>query len=431
MRTCHKDLEETDIGWMLQELTESILRHEMARAAFWYKKDKEGSQVAAIPPKYIIQDMLATPDVPLPNLTRVVEVPVFSKDGILIQKPGYHCSGIYFYSPRDLKIPEVPQNPDKEDVTLARQWIDELLWDFPFLDHKEKANAITVLIEPFARELIKGATPMRLIEAPEPGSGKSLLANLLIEPSCSRAGLISQCATDEEWNKSIIAQLMQNYAVILIDNVKIALDSGSLAAVLTSELYGGRLLGTNITRQWPNKALWLATGNNPTMTTEIARRTIRIRLNPKQEQPWQREGFRHNDIKAWALERRPVLIWAALTLIQNWIAKGKPAPANKPLGSFESWSRVMGGILAAADIDGFLENLDEFYEAADSEGSVLKHFVDLWFSKFGETKVSGAELFALTNEIEGFDFGRGGEALATSSLWEITFAPKRPGDQWF
>ena len=42
--------------------------------------------------------------------------------------------------------------------------------------------------------------------------------------------------------------------------------------------------------------------------------------------------------------------------MQNWIAKGCPKWAGKPLGGFESHNRIIGGILETAGIMGFLAN---------------------------------------------------------------------------
>lgn len=69
----------------------------------------------------------------------------------------------------------------------------------------------------------------------------------------------------------------------------------------------------------------------------------------------------------------------------------------------------MGGILQVAGIDGFLGNLEEFYETADIESSTWRAFVGLWAQEFGGKEVGTSDLFPLTQQVEGFDFGRGTE----------------------
>jgi hypothetical protein len=54
-----------------------------------------------------------------------------------------------------------------------------------------------------------------------------------------------------------------------------ALDSEGLAAVLTAEVWADRLLGQTRVVEVPNRALWLATANNPVVSRENARRSVR------------------------------------------------------------------------------------------------------------------------------------------------------------
>jgi hypothetical protein len=76
----------------------------------------------------------------------------------------------------------------------------------------------------------------------------------------------------------------------------------------------------------------------------MARRTVRIRLDAKAERPDLRTGFRHANLKAWVRENHEWLVWSALTMIQAWIAAGRPR-GRKILGMFEPWAETMGGIL--------------------------------------------------------------------------------------
>jgi putative DNA primase/helicase len=187
------------------------------------------------------------------------------------------------------------------------------------------------------------------------------------------------------------------------------LDSAQLAGALTALVWEDRLLGVNETIRVPVRCVWVTTGNNPSLSTEMARRSIRIRLDPKIDRPWLREEFLHTDLRTWADENRARPIWAALVLVQNWLAKGRPSTAMKPLGSYEQWSAVIGNILQAAEIPGFLANLDEFYEIADHEGATWRAFVTTWWGTFGDREVGASELFSVASAIEGFDLGTGTE----------------------
>ncbi len=76
----------------------------------------------------------------------------------------------------------------------------------------------------------------------------------------------------------------------------------------------------------------------------------------------------------WAREHRQVLVWGALVLIQAWIAAGRPA-GRKRLGSFESWSETMGGILEVVGVPGFLENQDKLRAQSDAQRAPWRTFV--------------------------------------------------------
>jgi hypothetical protein len=144
----------------------------------------------------------------------------------------------------------------------------------------------------------------------------------------------------------------------------------------------------------PIRCVWIATGNNPEFSNEMARRIVRIRLDAHIERPWQRDGFRHPDLITWVRANRPRIVAACLTLCQAWIAAGKPLGA-RTLGSYENWAQVMGGLLEVAGIEGFLGNLDEMMQAADSDGGVWRAFVSTWWNRFGTAEVGTAALFEL------------------------------------
>src|SRR5262249_5406044 len=163
----------------------------------------------------------------------------------------------------------------------------ELLYDFPFLSVADGAHAVGLFLLLFLRDMISGSTPNHLIEAPTAGSGKGLLADVLLRPAVGHhIPVLPQAHNGDEWRKRITALLSELRPVIVIDNVTTTLDSGELASALTAHEWGDRLLGKNETASFPVKCVWVTTANNPMMSTEIARRSIRIRLDRKVDKPW-------------------------------------------------------------------------------------------------------------------------------------------------
>jgi hypothetical protein len=84
-----------------------------------------------------------------------------------------------------------------------------------------------------------------------------------------------------------------------------------------------------------------------------------------------------------------------LTLGNAWLAAGRPEPPGKVLGMFESWVRVIGGILMVAKIPGFLDNIEDLYPEADLESDEQREFFIEWRKKFKTNAVTTVELATL------------------------------------
>lgn len=410
----------------LRELTPERLRYEAARAADWFTRhrDRKGDDcdMPAAPPTPVIADMLAYPaeKLSLPPVDRIVHAPCFAPDGTLQATPGYHAAGrVLVCLDPDLQVPTVPLSPSAEHVRDAVALVDELFADFPLCSAADRAAAIALYLLPIVRDMIPGPTPLHLLEAPSAGTGKGLMVSVALTPGVGDAlAVMAQGRDDEEWRKRLTAVLRAGGPAVFIDNLTAPLDSGALAGALTAPVWDDRVLGSSDMGSWRVRCVWVAAGNNPQVSTEIARRAVRIRLDAKQDRPWQREAssFKHPDLKQWARDNRGRLIAAALTLAQAWIAKGCPAPQVRPLGSYEAWSRVVGGILENAGIPGFLQNLDDLYERADSEGAAWRRFVGTWWDRFQSKATTVADLYPLALELEDLDLGKGLERSQKTAL---------------
>lgn len=274
-----------------------------------------------------------------------------------------------------------------------------MLLDFPFADQASKPNAVGALLTPIVREMVDGPTPMHAIDAPTPGSGKGLLTEVIAYVTSGHpAGVTSLPRDDDELRKRITAFLRDSADVIVFDNVNRELDSPTLAAAITSTVWSDRVLGVSTTGRFPNRALWIATGNNLRVSGELVRRMVQIRIDPRVDRPWERSGFRHDPLMVWVRERRHELVWALLVLVRHWIAVGRPAWSGKPMGSFEAWCQTVGGVLEAAGINGFLGNRDQLYRQSDAESDEWRDFTSVWWERFGDRPVQTADLYPLLGE---------------------------------
>lgn len=337
---------------------------------------------------------------PFPVLRGLARSPHFSADGKLVKTSGYSPQSKLYVELDGFTLPQVKKIPiEGTDVARAKEVIlGDLLGDFPFADQASRANAVALILLPFARELIDGPTPLHAVDASTEGTGKSLLTKVqAFVMNGSKLKTMSEGQDDSELRKRITSILLNSPDIVIFDNVSKTLDSGALAAVLTTTKWEDRLLGSSQTVTVPNTAVWVVTGNNITVSREIARRLVWIRLDAKMERPWQRTAFKHPNLMSWLKENRAAVVHACLILIQFWISCGKP-PGKVTLGSFESWSEIIGGILENAVIPGFLANADHLQAHADAESVEWRAFVEVWAERHQNRAVGTAELLNLAKE---------------------------------
>ena len=400
-----------DSGPVIQLLDESAAYGVLVYAADWVRISG-GNVTHAKPLKDVARHILSSPHIDLPKLQAVVCTPVFGQNKKLIATAGYHGQEqLWLHLPADAIPACVPVPPTEAQVEAALALLrEDLLVDFPFTEDSDEAHALAAVILPFVRYIIEGPTPIHLIEAPVPGSGKSLLAELICILFLGEAGGSTTLTKQEDENrKKLTAMLSQGGAIISIDNIQGGLESAQIASAITATKWKDRILGKTQMVEFPNRALWLVSANNPKLSLEIARRCVRIRLDPVEERPWERTSFKHDPIRQWVQEHRSELVTAVLTLVQSWVDAGCPIGKNK-LGSFESWAAVVGGILSHVGVHGFLDDADEFYAEADTESKEWEAFVLAWYEKFSSAPVGVKDLHALAIDSDLIPFATVGKS---------------------
>jgi putative DNA primase/helicase len=393
---------------VIQPLDDPRLRHYLAQIIYFVTERVQGDAVAEVavpPPSVLVKDLLATPEPPLPPLLRIVTTPIITASGRLHDRPGYDAESRSFYAPpAGFVLPPVAPTPASTDVASARAALDEVIVDFPFITSADRTHTFAALLSLFARDLIAGPCPLIMFAKPAPGTGASLLVESLIrlgtghEPSG-----ITEAHDEDEWRKRITSTLMTGSMAVFLDNIRGHLDSGKLSAALTLATWEDRVLGRSENARIPIQCVWLGTANNATFSNELARRIVRVNLDAEVERPWlrARDGlvtFRHPDLRGWITAERPRLVHAALTLVMAWLAKGRPDGAVE-MGSYEAWSKVLGGILDVAGVKGFLSNLDDVYDSGDdTETDDTKRFLARWWETHRDHPKTPAELFAIANQ---------------------------------
>ena len=233
----------------IQVLDLDRMRARLARVAYWYVDHvtQAGSwREPAYPPEVVARDLLVTAPLPLPLLERIVTYPVFAADGRLLDTPGYDVpTGIVYAPPRDLQLEPVPETPTAADVQAAVALLtEEWIGQFPFVTPADQVHLLAVLLARFLRAAIRGPEPLVLIEKPSPGTGATLLVDVLALCITGRpVDAFTEAKDEDEWRKKITSALLAGPDLVVIDNLRAPRTSGHLSSALTRESWEDRLLG--------------------------------------------------------------------------------------------------------------------------------------------------------------------------------------------
>ncbi|ROO51052.1 hypothetical protein EDC02_5916 [Micromonospora sp. Llam0] len=319
------------------------------------KRDGKPEPVQATFPRGAARISVDVPDM-LPNLRHlrgVIHTPLVRADGTLLVAPGYDPgTGLLHLPEPGLTVPAVPDQPAAADVAAAVALVDEMLAGFPFVNQHYKANYIGNLLTPLLRAVCPPPYKMHAVEAHQPGSGKTLLAQLSrhIHGGVFRAELPED---DAELRKQITAILtVTTGSVVILDNVAGKLQSSTLAGLLTADVWDDRPLGATAITRASNDRLWTITGNNLAIGGDLPRRTIRTVIDPQQPNPELRTGFAIPNLEEWVIQRRGELLHALLAIIRAWVVAGRPLPPERASDGYSRWTRTVEGIVTHAGIGG-------------------------------------------------------------------------------
>lgn len=316
----------------------------------------------------------------LPEVEGVVRSPFLRKDGTVCSDVGYDVrSGNYLAATLHV---DVPESPSAQDVADAVELIDDLIHDFPLKSQADRAHVFALLLTPMIRHLVP-LTPLFIMDGNGPGVGKNLLAESCMYVATGEWVQTDPLPTDsEEQRKQITALMSTGRSVALFDEAHI-ITGTSLARLITSTTWGDRLLGYSKQVSYPNRITVVALGNNVEVQGDMPRRSILVRLESQLARPYDRQDFRHDNLREWVMEHRPQLVGALLTILVAWNQAGRPKGAAR-LGSFDAWAEIVGGALAHAGVRGFMSNIGEMRQrGASDEQDMSGHLWELNTHFFG------------------------------------------------
>jgi hypothetical protein len=371
--------------------------------------DEEGCRKEITLPMLVAQMLLDFFEWDLPPLAGVTTAPLLEPDGSILISSGYSKTHTMWCEP----VPDlfVPERPTYEDARTSLYRLRKTFCTFPFagsdfvrigelmvVDLSGQPSAaesafLAALLTACCRPSLRLA-PGVLVVAPEisgAGSGKGLLVRgiCLIAYGHSPSAF-TQGHDRQELDKRLTAALVEAGPAVFLDNVNgTALRSDTLASVLTERPAHVRIMGR--TQMVPlNCAAFIAlTGNGLSVSEDLARRCLEVRLDPQCEDPEARPfapGFLER-----VLAQRAELLSAALT-IWRW---GRQNPHSlmrgKPLGSYETWAEWVRDPLLTLGCTDPVEQVQEA-KAKDPRRRNLEELFTVWWDNHQDQPIAAASL---------------------------------------
>lgn len=344
----------------IQAVTPGQLTAKVQYAHRCYKivKDKESKDEREVPALFPLEAAKRAVDAPeamvmLRALRGVTHTPMVRADGTVLGEPGYDAvSGYLFIPGQGVNVASVASEPTREDVARAVAILDEMVAGFPWETKDDKANYYGLLLTPLLRMLAPPSYKAFFIGAHQPGSGKTLLADVA---RILHGGILrSEMPGDEPEIKKMTTSMLATTSapVVHIDNVTGVLRSATLAGLLTSDgEMQERELGSSRNLTFVNDRVWVFTGNNPSLGGDMVRRTISVMIDPNMANPETRE-FAIKDLPAWVRQNRNRILHALLTMVRYWVASGSPLADRRQSDSFATWEATVAGILQVCEVPG-------------------------------------------------------------------------------
>lgn len=309
-------------------------------------------EVPFAPPQTLANALLARSDKwEFPILRGIIEAPTLRNDGTLITEPGYDESSGLLLATNGVRYPPIGDNPTREDALRALAMLKRPFKDFPFVGDDSgvgKSPSQSVILSAVLTTLVRRtlpSAPLHATDAPTPGTGKSLMLDVVSLIAIGRqSAAISQGANEEEDQKRLFSLLLQGDAICMIDNVTRPIEGNALCSILTQPIWQSRVLSESRNVAVSTNVTFLASGNNLRFNGDMTRRAIVCRIDARTEHP-ERRRF-DIDLKAVVPKRRGKLVAAGLTVLRAYIVAGRPGAKDlEPFGGFEEWSNLVRGSL--------------------------------------------------------------------------------------
>lgn len=376
----------------LEAVTDTSLTLALAEFCDWQKYDgRKKASVTCDPPERPIRHLLqAKPYKHLREIEGFARQPYYrAGDGRLVFQAGYDGQS------RRLAVFDSskyhPPAPTREAAQEALAVLDGLLEEFHFASEVDRAATLSAVLTAIVRPSLETA-PGFHVAAPSPGSGKSLLCNVIARFASASEPLRLPYPKDaKEADKIIFASLLTQPPTIMFDDMTDDWKAhGVINSALTASTITGRILGVSKTATVSTRILFLGSGNNVGPVQDLSRRVATINLNARSESPATLKYER--DPMATLHGNRERYVVAGLTIIEAFKAAGSPKSDVLPIASYNGdWANLCRHPLIWL---GLPDPASILIEQVKDEPEVqhLRTLFEAWHQEFGDRPTTVGEL---------------------------------------
>ncbi len=354
----------------LVQIKNRNLKYILAQNFSFFEFSQKNERYEAWPDGKFVDPLLAEFCIRNEGNTRgVTTIPYMDISGKLRVKKGYDPSTGFIYDEhnegtlfRDL---EKKTHFSIEDMQDALKIAESPIRLFKFKDPISSANMLAAMMTTVLKQWFNNDKtemyPGFTTDGPGFGLGKTKLLQILGVLIKGRVPSSSTIEGDAgEIKKEIGSKFLMGNDFFFFDNIDKRLNSATLASLLTSKSVAFRVLGESKEAEFENSCFITASGKNISMSSELIRRFMNIRIEPV-EVNYLNHDFDFEPVEL-ALENRYKILNALMTLFMGYKYLTNPRMINKweeiygskcewgdfeskikTLGSFETWSKEVGG----------------------------------------------------------------------------------------
>lgn len=397
------------------EVTPDLARVLLADNVNFVKRrtDKDGNveELPQDPPVDVARSVIEMGLRYFKELRGTVSYPMLYKNHFVVEN-GFHAETGWFVD-HELKC-ELPAGMLKRDAAhAALSTLTEPLDDFPFDGPISKSVVLASMMTVILCPTIDASCPMFIFDSPTPGSGKSTLVDIASILATGHIAPKQVYVPGAELRKNIFAHLLNQVRILCFDNVSKPLGGDALDVLLTGQRVTDRILRKSETTTIEHHCVTFATGNNITIKGDLHRRALRARLTPKMENPEHRGDYKHPQILEYVKTHRAELVAACLLIAKAYLDAGSPDVGLAPLGSFESWSKLVRNPLVWLGLEDPVQAQPKLREDADIDRVANEDLIVCFDNLFHKQSFTAGEVLAVVE-------GRSAAAPAdTQRLTEI------------